>query len=308
MSSQRKIRVNDEWVSVEKKPEPKLIFPERLNYISISCPVGSSNESPGEWITLSESSLESNWIEIFVASTVGLNNQNSGMLLDFLIEEDDTPVRMLENIQVGWLNGSLPSPTEATSFPLNVKLGQKIKVRVTPAPASTRSITNIGLGFKQFLLRDINIENATTIAYSKDGPYAGVPLIDSGSNNEMGPWVEIIEETPYKIQALGLFIGAQNRTDIVGQSEINFQVGLGSEGSETIILEDIPVTFDSNERFTYLYDSGRLFPVDIPEESRIAVRFMRQHSTNAFWDVGLLVVPKTSISQGRFLNYYAEEF
>lgn len=118
----------------------------------------------------------------------------------------------------------------------------------------------------------------------------GVLLNNSGVANTYGTWDEIVASTDEALS--GLVVCPSGGRDTSHQNGVHcLDIGIGTAGSEQVIINSIIFMGDTNERL-YFGDCNRLYGIHIPRGSRISARWSPgQVATNI--DVALIGIPRS---------------
>jgi hypothetical protein len=196
-----------------------------------------------------------------LVTLVAANGTNTATLLDIGTGASGSETAVASNIAVG--NAAAATGVFGTffAFPCKIPSGTRLSARIQSVVASKNSnvqLFTISAGDYATTPTTVDAIGADT-ANSK-----GTSM--SGSS---GTWTEIIASTTQAYRAVA-FVASAHSND-TAQINVNFDIGTGSSGSETIIGSARNV-YTSTEISATLAPATCLFGANLPAGTRLAVR------------------------------------
>jgi hypothetical protein len=190
-----------------------------------------------------------------------------GYLVDFGIGGSGSETALVSNIGTGLTNQSTQYESSYFAVPLHIPAGTRISVRYQ-ATALQYLIVCVSL-FTSY--GGLSSGYAGTVDYGADTSSSAGTAIDPGTTaNTYGSWVEMTSSTANTLHGILINIpynGNSSRTTATW----TVQVGIGSSGSEEVIIDNYYVACRDDDDLPKPIISPFL-PVKIPAGTRIAVR------------------------------------
>ena len=172
-----------------------------------------------------------------------------------------------EQIFINNLHTDGVSANVATSFhfPINIPALTRIAARIQSSNAASFRLAGhlYSGGFA-----DISPFGKITTYGANTSDSGGTPIDPGASAGMKGAWIEVVGSTTSPITKLIIAIG-QDANGVRNDTSWLFDVGVGSSGNESILIQNIPL----------VYDDGHIHPksigpisISIPAATRIAVR------------------------------------
>lgn len=258
--------------------------------VSVSVTPGASN-TKGSWAQITGSlAQEITGMFIWVTTATHLSANNNGWLLDIGTGAAASETVVIPNVLAGAKEvGSLVAYPLLGYFPIRIPSGTRLAARLqansaTPSPSTGEFRFQftyepmLGAYPSDRPLIDLGANTSTS---------RGIDLAALGATNTKGSWTQVVAFCPSPLQ--GLIVCVQGGTDTsftAGWAVLD--VGVGAGGSESVILGDLPMRFNSNEAVGMLWPG--FWPCSIKAADRIAVRYACSTTANDL-DVNLIGVP-----------------
>lgn len=167
----------------------------------------------------------------------------------------------------------------AVTVPIKIAAGSRISARLQGSSGS--ATLDISVVLYKGGVGDFLACMAATTYGADTSTSTGTAITYAGSANTKGSWVELSSSTTGRTKALLLLMGLRGGAVFSPNFYSLLDVGVGSAGSETVIIPDISLVGDnSTDRW---WPNTLFIPVDIPAGTRLAAR--AQHSGNNVYDV-----------------------
>lgn len=165
--------------------------------------------------------------------------------------------------------GGAASVCHHVVFPVCIPAGSRISARAACTSAINSLIVSGRIVGQRF---DGSPGRSRVSAYGVVSASTRGTSVDPGaSSNTKGGWVEITPATSAVHKALVFAVGNQNNSaPAVGLSKWLFDIGVGAAGAEQVMIPDYALT--STPSGPAAPALSPVFPVDIPEGSRLSAR------------------------------------
>lgn len=188
-------------------------------------------------------------------------------LIDLAVGADGSEVPILNNVPFlrrrgGW---------QQAFFPVSIPSGTRLSVRIQNGVANQREAR----AFMQLMRRNFTSFPSQSTRVSTLGANVadsgGAEIDPGGSLNTKGAYTELTAATEYPLKWIIIFPFIANLNSVAADGHFLLDVAIGANGSETIIIHDLPLTETVSTDAIYPDVIGPL-PVHIPAGSRVAVR------------------------------------
>lgn len=241
---------------------------------------GGSAHTMGSWAELVDVAPRSNLLR-FVVSGFSASATNTGTLVDIGIGGAGSEVVVVPYLNLGVI---AVNTKHFFDIPIDVPGGSRIAVRCqSNQTASARTfvaaLANVDDYASPSALVDIGTVSASSLGTAV-----------AGGNASKGSWVELTSST--SVPARGVIIGAgiNGSTAFTPTGNALIDIGVGSAGSETVLIADVPLQGNASEGIEWYLRTGGVYAAAIPQGSRVAARIQNAAST-ATYDVSCLLVP-----------------
>lgn len=198
---------------------------------------------------------------------------NFGYIFDIAIGAAGSEVILVPDVLVAWTSGVTTRVLATMEIPMSIPAGTRISCRVQSSSTS-RLIIISGIGESNTFKQESGLSKC--VSYGALTATSKGTLIDPGTTiHTKGSWVELTSASTGNIKKLILSIDG-NRNNLISLNSFLFDIAIGADGSEEVIIPNFFVYTDSGN--DSVAPGLTTFDVDIPDGTRIAVR--SQCSTN----------------------------
>lgn len=256
---------------------------------------GVVEATPGGTVVTSSSSANTkgSWTEIlastsFDASGFLLILESYGLtdtftfLVDISVGAAGSEVAIIENLAFSSRRGL----GDSMFVPLQIPAGSRVAVRCQSTSTSKSVEVVLNLISRSFTTHP-GFQRATTYG-AVTGDSGGTELDPGGTAHTKGSWVEITSSSTSPIREFLIFFGTRANVAVT-QGDCLVDIGIGSAGSETTILENILLRLGGEIDGPSLVSFGPI-PVTIPPGTRIAARCQSTviDATDRLLDISLI--------------------
>ena len=234
---------------------------------------------------IAETAADTFWLNMVWVATRAAN-LDSSMLLDLAIGAAASEKIIIPDLGVGFadLIGA-GNGLGHLSIPFYIPAGSRISARCQAAITVDQVQVAIDLLGGPSFEGGMLYTAADAYGASLSTSHGVVP--QSGTSGAKGSWVEIVDETTDRIDALAVCV--QGEDGSMSGRQWSTDIGVGGAGSEVVVLPEF-VTLVSSTEHMYSGQGNAVFPlgVSIPEGSRLAVR--TSSSSNNVTDIAVHVL------------------
>lgn len=231
----------------------------------------------GAWVELSASlPVDADALEVGVLNSAA--NVNKALMFDIGTGPAGSEVALVSDVPIHEGSSSQPG---TTVVPVKVNAGTRVAIRFRSARASNTGgtaamqVLQLPSALSSWMPSDVDVLGSTPSATR------GVSLTSSGT------WVQVVASTSRAYKAVALAINSLDAT--MAGSVVAFDLGVGPSGSEVAHLGG---QYLNNNAETLFYNGGpRMFVLDVPAGTRLAVRYVDDDLSNLSYSCSLIGVP-----------------